>query len=348
MEIDNECQSFSYDDTVDALANYVVVQCGIRKLNPDSVTRTYLPGIAAAFELRNCKNKIRHAVNNRELKLLAKGFQRQYDKYKPKSGRTKIAFGIDMAKRAKTLMNEQNCFGHHNQRSAQMLRQRVYTCMAVGIFFMLRCSEHIKLSRSEKLPLSRRHIIFFDESEKVISYNNIGRKKAQSVSINVEFSKTDASGFGRRLTHTRQESYHESCVVCLLEQWFILTRDIYGATDDLGVYEVPGFGSLELHVLHDIMSKTVAVYDIPTAKATSHSLRYGGATMMAAAGFPQYLIAHYGGWTEGSKSLRIYAKPSKEMLERVSSTVVQMADKEPSMMFIRDSLILKHAEKRIV
>ncbi len=44
-------------------------------------------------------------------------------------------------------------------------------------------------------------------------------------------------------------------------------------------------------------------------KPTSHSLRYGGATMMAAAGFPQYIIAIYGGWTENSTSLRIYTKP---------------------------------------
>ena len=54
-------------------------------------------------------------------------------------------------------------------------------------------------------------------------------------------------------------------------------------------------------------------------KPTSHSLRYGGATMMAAAGFPQYVIAHYGGWVEGSSSLKIYARPSEKMLQAVSA-----------------------------
>jgi hypothetical protein len=276
--------------------------------------------------------------------MLAKGFKRQYDKYNPKSGRMKIAFGIDMAKRAKELMQDLDMFNDENLRDRQMLRERIYTCMAVGIFFMLRCSEHIKKSRSNELPLLRRHFVFFDVSGKVIPYDRIGYLKAFSVAINIEFSKTDASGFGRRLTHTRQEQFRQSCIVCILERWISMSRHIYGSTVNLGIYEVPRFGTLDLNMLHEVMRKTVAVYDIPTVKATSHSLRYGGATMMAAAGFPQYLIAHYGGWTEGSKSLKIYAKPSRDMLERVSSMLAQMADKDPSMLFIRDALIIENTQ----
>ena len=47
--------------------------------------------------------------------------------------------------------------------------------------------------------------------------------------------------------------------------------------------------------------------------------------MMAAAGFPQYIIAIYGGWTENSTSLRVYTKPSEEMLQMVSLHMSQMA-----------------------
>ena len=78
------------------------------------------------------------------------------------------------------------------------------------------------------------------------------------------------------------------------------------------LYDVPGLPSLTMEVLHDVMDRTlrslgVAGYGI---RATSHSLRYGGATMLAAAGFPQYIIAHYGGWSENSSALKIYARPS--------------------------------------
>ena len=71
-------------------------------------------------------------------------------------------------------------------------------------------------------------------------------------------------------------------------------------------------------------------------KATSHSLRYGGATMMAAAGHPQYLIAMYGGWTEHSKSLRIYVKPSAAMTQLVSKHMVESISGNPSMQFLQE------------
>ena len=43
-------------------------------------------------------------------------------------------------------------------------------------------------------------------------------------------------------------------------------------------------------------------------KVSPHSLRYGGATMLAAAGLPQYGIEYFGGWAAGSKSLKVYAQ----------------------------------------
>jgi len=41
--------------------------------------------------------------------------------------------------------------------------------------------------------------------------------------------------------------------------------------------------------------------------------------MLAAAGFPEYVIANYGGWAEGSQSLvRRYTRPTTEMITKVS------------------------------
>ena len=40
--------------------------------------------------------------------------------------------------------------------------------------------------------------------------------------------------------------------------------------------------------------------------------------MMAAAGFPEYIIAQYGGWTSGSTAMRRYTKATLETMELMS------------------------------
>jgi hypothetical protein len=56
--------------------------------------------------------------------------------------------------------------------------------------------------------------------------------------------------------------------------------------------------------------------------------------MMAAAGFPQYLIAMYGGWTPDSQSLRIYAQPTDDMIELISRRMNELAEQDSSQHFI--------------
>jgi hypothetical protein len=113
-------------------------------------------------------------------------------------------------------------------------------------------------------------------------------------------------GFGRRPWHISQEDPRKKdvCIVQILEGWIAMTRDEYGTRVEDELYAAPGSEKVTAYRLHQIMRDAVRAYagDVSIGRiATSHSLRYGGATMMAAAGFPQYLIAHYGGWTADSK-----------------------------------------------
>ena len=172
--------------------------------------------------------------------------------------------------------------------------------MAVGIFFMLRRSEHlVGLQRKGSPRLTRRLVVFYDAKNRKIPYSEVGgRVKAQKVALNIAFSKTDHSGFGRRTYHMRQgDKLRDVCIVSILEEWIKMTRDKYKATLDQPLYHIPGLPDLTLEVLHRIMTDTVKSLGVEDKgiRATSHSLRYGGATMLAAAGFPEYLIAPYGG-----------------------------------------------------
>jgi hypothetical protein len=215
---------------------------------------------------------------------------------------------------------------------------RTFVAMAVGIHFMLRKSEHI-WSKGTASPMKRKHLAFFDAKNQLIPYEQVGLKRAMLVMSNVEFAKTDQSGFGRRVSHVRQKD-EDVCIVCILERWIRITRDQFNTTKEAGIYEVNSIEDFTVYTLHNVMQATVQSLNIPgfNRAVTSHSLRYGGATMMAAAGFPQYLLAHYGGWTPDSKALRIYAKPTEEMSTMVSKHFTEMSRREPSRQFIMEAM----------
>jgi hypothetical protein len=69
--------------------------------------------------------------------------------------------------------------------------------------------------------------------------------------------------------------------------------------------------------------------------------------MLAAAGMPQYLIAHYGGWTSDSKSLQTYTRPSDSTIEQVSKSMSLISSLNPSLLFIKDALVIDHARRNI-
>jgi hypothetical protein len=195
-------------------------------LSPTSVIKTYLPGIASTFDMAQVSNLFREATNQKEIKLLAKGFQRRYDKYNPKSERMKIPFGMDLAMLARNEMNVNNDFNllisetlPVNERPrmkdsigerAAMLRMSVFVCMTVGINFLLRRSEHMNISNSTAKVLTRQNIIFFDYENNIIKYTMIGTVKARSVTANIQYSKTaldverrisGSSSHLRKITH---------------------------------------------------------------------------------------------------------------------------------------------------
>jgi hypothetical protein len=331
----------SYIETVDMIADYVSIVCGIRGMAPYSVENTYLYGIARTFDLNRVDNHFRKAMVSVEVKLILKGLTRAYEYRNPKGKNFKIAFAMDMAIESKTISAANPKYSNHDPHPyrAEIYHERLFLVMTVGIMFLLRCSEHIESRKSTRVvPVRRNNFVFFDNSGNVIPYELIGHVMAASVTINVNFSKTDQSGYGRRIHHASQRSHPAVCVVCLLEAWFQKTRDIYGAPPYLELYQVPGFSTLKLDILHQLMHATVLSKGVHPSmiKATSHSLRYGGATMMAAAGHPQYLIAMYGGWTENSKSLRIYVKPSMAMVQLVSKRMVESISDNPSMQFLQE------------
>jgi hypothetical protein len=83
---------------------------------------------------------------------------------------------------------------------------------------------------------------------------------------------------------------------------------------------------------------------LPRSHVSSHSLRYGGATELAAAGFPQYVISTYGGWTENSRALHIYTRLSQCTNELVSKHMSRAGMHRTVQTVVND--LLMHRQER--
>jgi hypothetical protein len=76
----------------------------------------------------------------------------------------------------------------------------------------------------------------------------------------------------------------------------------------------------------DAMKAIVRYLDLGDDRISAHSLRYGGATMLASAGLPSYIITYFGGWAEGSSMIRRYAQIGGEAVDNVSSIMSKAYD----------------------
>ena len=131
----------------------------------------------------------------------------------------KIAYGMNLVVESQRTMSEMTGGDVRDvdpQRDTTP-RQRLFVCQAVGVMFMLRRSEHV-FYKGGKAPLLRKYLTFFDSNGAIIPYGRIGAVPAKKVVINVTFSKTDHSGFGRRPYHLRQDQLSGARVVCILER----------------------------------------------------------------------------------------------------------------------------------
>ena len=179
----------------DMITSYIAVHCGLRGLNPDSISKTYLPGIAGTLDKKRsgCRHVFRCATHSKEVKLVLKGFKRSFDEMNPKANNIVLPYGYDLALKSKIVSEREGLFGGAD---VNILVERVFVCQVVGITFLLRKSEHIvkKTKHGYTIPLCRNHITFFDKQNKPIAYEQIGKIQSWTVVLNVRFAKADQSG----------------------------------------------------------------------------------------------------------------------------------------------------------
>jgi hypothetical protein len=313
LQVDVSCRSgpswlrvsavLSLDDTILLVGRYAAFETA-RGIAPPSLSKSYFPAIARDFDDRGVKNHFRDASNSRDIKKILKGYTRVYYKGTAAAQRRRLAFTAELQPGVVPA-----CDAAFGKNRDILLRLAEPLAIKLGMWFCLRKSEFVPSHKNGTgtlgLPLSC--LTFSDAAGAVIPFAGVVSGVAARVTINIRYSKTDQHGMGRIRQMAANPTLGQSCLVRDLELYVALMRDVYGAqsgTDHL--FAIKGVPVLTGDHLAKIIRVTVIAAGMDPARYTPHSLRYGGATMLAAAGLPLYLIEYHGGWAPGSASIRNY------------------------------------------
>ena len=313
----------------DLVCNFLVVECCIRKLCPDSVAGVYTHGVVAVLRLNAIPSAelFSSALKAPAVQFITSGLRRLYAKVHPKSEQVKVAFSPAAARHMNSLLSSGQIDNGCRHLSAPLIvlaTLRLFACCMFAIPFLLRKSEML-YKEGKAAPPTRSSITFFNAQHHIIPDHLVGSggvNKAMWLRNNVHAGKADQLGEGRIHLITAQPA--GNCTVAIVEAYYCLSRDA-GALPSDSLFDCPGLPRLTSNVLARVMKATVTALGLNAARVSTHSLRYGGATALAAAGFPEYIIAMYGGWKEGSQSLRRYIRPSIDIVHSVSAHMYRMS-----------------------
>ena len=295
----------------EVVCNYLAFECGVRNLAPVSIKAVYIPGVVNLFTLNRLPSAaiLRAAASDGLVTMIYNGFGRLYRLVNPKSASIKLAFTASSAVRAHALLRSGvivlGGFDSLSSSLGVLAILRIFASLLFGIMFLLRKSEFL-FKEGKPFPPTR---------DTLHTHRPRGRHPGSLAGLRRRPRQGGPVGERPRLhtpTPTRWRLHcccHGGVLSALPPPWSKAQRQPVLsprlASPDL-LSPIPrheGDGHCD---------------GLPAARVSTHSLRYGGATMLASGGYPEYIIAMYGGWAEGSASLRRYTRPTMAMIGDVS------------------------------
>lgn len=323
--VDPLCRGMSCEGLEDAVVAYLAFEIGLRGLSPVSMKRVYLSAIASHFVGSRVRNGFSEAIRSDLVKYVLRGYLKIYSLMHPAGEAKKLAFTIELVKYLGVVLSAEQ-----RNKLGGLFAWGLGLALKFGIYFLLRKSEFLPgYSRVISEPISGgmkfSMVRFYDFGGTVVPWRRVVPGCAKSVEILVPRSKTDQYGYGRVVRHVRVEGVN--CIVKELERWVAHCRDKLNAAPSDGLFCLRGTPILMESDVAAAMKKIVVHLGWDASKISAHSLRYGGATMLAAAGLPQYVIEYFGGWAEGSKSAKFYMQVNGRSVANVSAVMAAGYDR---------------------
>ena len=294
-KIANLGSNFQLDEMINLCVAFIAFEVGIRGLSPWSLKRTYLSAIGNGFMLRGITNNFEAARKAPIVNFVLRGYIKIYSAMHPAGEVKKLAFTIELVKYTDITLQLSSVIKYRNR----LFIRAVKLAMSFGIYFLLRKSEFLPGNSAGKFHagLQWKNIKFFTNNGAIIRWETIGIISAKYLEIKIPISKTDQLGFGRLVKHERVPGPH--CIVQKMEQWAKELRNNYQWKENDHLFFKTGHPPVLSDIdVSNVMKSIVVHLGWDPKKICVHSLRYGGATMLASAGLPQYVIAYFGGWAE--------------------------------------------------
>ena len=207
----------------------------------------------------------------------------------------------------------------------------VYTAMRLAHLLMLRISEYTRTPHADH-HMRGADVMFQVQDGSYVLSSAVTPNLTHLVTgvvIDIRSAKNDSKGSGHRFFFPHHTSSPDRCICSLLWEWSLLAKP----PDHLPFFSYRGIWELSASDVSSAMKTTAVRVGLDPSRISPHSLRYGGASTLAAANRPSYLIQQIGRW----KSLAFlqYIQMSTELL-----TSAQAAASDPAILTFRDIQLL--------
>lgn len=257
---------------------------------------TYCSGVR--FYLMNSNVDVSEMDNSPVMKAVRSGQLKQWRALpgNAKSERDTLPMSADMIVRIRNDL----C---HSATPERQTRQELAAATAIVFAFILlaRISEYI-VTRSNHY-IRGKHIMFLLSSGELIDSSQAYRYSIDDVvemHATIKDSKNDADGMGHKFTYEKQPP-GSSALLCVVSEMFQCASKLRPSPDSAffgwqGDHtERPWL--LGEHYINDLLKRGAALFGFADLhKFHSHSLRIGGASALAAAGAPSWVIQLTGRW----------------------------------------------------
>jgi hypothetical protein len=278
----------SSEESPTAFQDFVVISfmhhmCIDEKLCPGTMG-VYLSGVRYYFK-----------VANRDIKFLVSAWissartamTLQYRRDNPVAGKKALPFTCDMLVFAKS----------KTFNTGSVIDAAITSCMEFAVVCMARVSEAIPGAAGVDHWLRSEDVLFGLKTGGVVPSHEVGVvpwHRIQSVIFTIRSAKNDMEGEGHRFEYLSQCSSAARA--------FDIVEDMYSWACRAQLKKGQPFFSyrsewtLSYEVLSKAIKKVATCMGLDGRRYRPHSLRIGGASMLAAAGLPDYVIQKLGRW----------------------------------------------------
>jgi hypothetical protein len=185
-----------------SIIQYISWQCGICRLSPMSIKKTYLPRIAKTLDRAMLTTNFRNASRFSMVKCVLDWYRNIWASQHPLPDSIKVPFTTVLAQEAIKYVSEGSIQVHGIHLTGPgveitLMRFRLQTTLFFGIFFLLRKSEYLTVDPTNRprpstsRALLRSSVAFYNQENKRIPYREIGQIQAQTIRLTINLFIAD-------------------------------------------------------------------------------------------------------------------------------------------------------------